>query len=144
MRLLCTCKSVPYIYIYMGLLFGNIIFTKCFLRIQKYAYVILNIHQILWNYNLFWRRASVHYTFGEVSIFLTYLSFTTAWTCQFVYSGSWTFFVIMGFGSQVFLNSVIREICYLYIWVSKYISDICGFFANNGKCSQFSEDNKTN
>jgi len=46
--------------------------------------------------------------------------------------------VIMGFGSQVFLDSVIHEICYLYICVSKYISDILGFLANMGKCSQFS------
>ena len=75
--------------------------------------------------------------FGEVSPCLTHVSFTTFWTCQFVYSGSCKFFVIMGFGSQASFDSVIREICYLYIWVFKYFSNICCFLANIGKCSPF-------
>jgi len=64
--------------------FGNLGFAKCFLRIQKYAYVHLNTEQILRNYN-FSKGAQVFITsFGEISTSLTYISFTTVWTCQFV------------------------------------------------------------
>jgi hypothetical protein len=43
--------------------------------------------------------------------------------------------VIRGFGGNVSLDSVISEICYVYICVLKYFSNICDFFANLGKCS---------
>jgi hypothetical protein len=33
--------------------------------------------------------------------------------------------------------SVISAICYLYICVFKYFSDMCGLLANVGKCSPF-------
>ena len=36
----------------------------------------------------------------------------------------------MSFGSEVFLDSIISAICYLYICVSEYFSDVCGFLAN--------------
>ena len=76
-------------------------------------------------------------SFGEVSLCLTYVRFTTVWPCQYVYSGSWKCFVFLGFGSNVFLDSVFRETGYLHICVFKYFSDICGFLANIGKCSPF-------
>ena len=45
--------------------------------------------------------------------------------------------MIMGFGGSVFLDSVISVICYLYICVFEYFSDVYCFLANTGKRGPF-------
>ena len=64
-------------------------------------------------------------------------NFTISWVCQFIPSGSWKVFVIMGFGGTVFLDSVINVICYIYICVFRYFSRVFGFLANLYKCNPF-------
>jgi len=45
--------------------------------------------------------------------------------------------VIVVFGSQGSLYVFISEMCYLYIYVFKYFSDIYGLLPNIGNCSPF-------